>query len=206
MLEAARGAHLAHALRHRDGQQSYPRRGWKTVLGDPRANPADRGQDAPQAEAPAPLAQTAQLSRCLSASSRIIQIQSRRARKGTPNSSPPRKSSPRANGPRVRIRFPPAESPRTSVPARRTISACLATGRRPKRLGRRRGNASTKVRRGTARAASYPREPRRWGPPGSETGDRGWGISDRLIDQNSKRRLKAAATCTAPKAPSSASR
>src|SRR6516162_7854200 len=69
MLEAARGAHLAHALRHRDGQQSYPRRGRKPVLGNPRANPADRGKDAPQAEAPAPLAQTAQLSRCLSAPS-----------------------------------------------------------------------------------------------------------------------------------------
>src|SRR3974377_1158933 len=69
MLDAARGAHPAHALRHRDGWQSYLSRGRKAVLGNPRTHPADRGKVAPQAQAPAPLAQTAHLSRYLSASS-----------------------------------------------------------------------------------------------------------------------------------------
>jgi hypothetical protein len=70
MLDAAGGAHPAHALRHRDGH-AYLGRSRKPVLGNPRTNPADRGQVASQPQAPAPLAQAAQLSQYLSAHSPV---------------------------------------------------------------------------------------------------------------------------------------
>ena len=50
----ARGARAAHALRHRHEHRSHARRGRPAVLGDARADPADRGEGAAEAEASVP--------------------------------------------------------------------------------------------------------------------------------------------------------
>ena len=58
---AARGAHAAHALRHRHEQRPHAGRGRPAVLGDARAHPPDRGQGAKEAEAPEPVKDTQKL-------------------------------------------------------------------------------------------------------------------------------------------------
>ena len=57
--DAARGARAAHALRHRDEHRSHAGGGRAAVLGDPRADPADRGEGAAEAEASEPVAEDA---------------------------------------------------------------------------------------------------------------------------------------------------
>ena len=66
VADAARGARPAHALRHRHEHRPHARGGRPAILGDARAHPPDRGQGAPEAQAPQPLAQAAQLPRHLS--------------------------------------------------------------------------------------------------------------------------------------------
>ena len=70
LAHPARGARAAHALRHRHEHRPHAGRGRPAILGDARAHPPDRGQGAAQAEAPEPLAQTAQLPRQLNAGRR----------------------------------------------------------------------------------------------------------------------------------------
>ena len=50
----ARGARAAHALRHRHEHRSHAGGSRPAVLGDPRADPADRGEGAAEAEASEP--------------------------------------------------------------------------------------------------------------------------------------------------------
>ena len=61
LAHAARGARAAHALRHRHEHRPHAGGSRPAVLGHARAHPPDRGQGAAQAQAPEPLAQTAQL-------------------------------------------------------------------------------------------------------------------------------------------------
>ena len=68
LADAARGARVAHALRHRHEHRPHARRGRPAVLGHPRAHPPDRSQGAAQAQAPEPVAQATQLPRQLRAS------------------------------------------------------------------------------------------------------------------------------------------
>ena len=65
LAHAARGARAAHALRHRHEHRPHARRGRPAVQRHPRAHPPDRGQGAPQAEAPVKVAQAALLPRQL---------------------------------------------------------------------------------------------------------------------------------------------
>ncbi len=51
LADAARGAGLAHALRHRDEHRPHARGGRPAVQCHPRAHPPDRGQGAAEAEA-----------------------------------------------------------------------------------------------------------------------------------------------------------
>ena len=60
-VDAARGAHSAHALRHRHEQGPHAGGGRPAVLGDARAHPPDRGQGATEAEAPEPVKDTQKL-------------------------------------------------------------------------------------------------------------------------------------------------
>ena len=61
--DRARGARLAHALRHRHEHRPHIGRGRPAILGDPRAHPPDRGEGPAQIEAPEPVAQITQLPR-----------------------------------------------------------------------------------------------------------------------------------------------
>ena len=58
VTRAARGAHSAHALRHRHEQGPHAGGGRQAVLGHARAHPPDRGQGAAEAEAPEPVKDT----------------------------------------------------------------------------------------------------------------------------------------------------
>ena len=60
-LDAARGAHLTHALWHRHEHRPHAGGSRPTVLADARANSADRGQGAEEAEAPEPIKRTQEL-------------------------------------------------------------------------------------------------------------------------------------------------
>ena len=62
-----RRARAADALRHRDEHRSYARGGRAAVLGHPRADPADRGEGAAEAEASEPVAENAELPRPIDA-------------------------------------------------------------------------------------------------------------------------------------------
>ncbi len=75
LADRARGARAAHALRHRHEHRPHAGRGRPAILGDPRAHPPDRGEGPAQAEAPEPLAQTAQLPRYV----RPVALQARAA-------------------------------------------------------------------------------------------------------------------------------
>ena len=59
--DAARGQGAAHALRHRDEHRPHAGRSGQAVRRDARAHPPDRGQGDPQAQAPEPLRQAADL-------------------------------------------------------------------------------------------------------------------------------------------------
>ena len=61
--DPARGAGAQDALRDRHEHRPHSGRGRPAVLGHPRAHPSDRGQGAPQAQAPKPLAHAAQFPR-----------------------------------------------------------------------------------------------------------------------------------------------
>ena len=61
VLDAARRARAAHALRHRHEHRPHAGRGRPAVLGDARAHPPDRGQGAAQAQASEPVAEAAEL-------------------------------------------------------------------------------------------------------------------------------------------------
>src|SRR5258708_40143791 len=61
--DAARGAHSAHALRHRYEQGPHARVGRSAVFGDARAHQADRGQGAAEVEAPEPVKDSQKLPR-----------------------------------------------------------------------------------------------------------------------------------------------
>ena len=61
VTDAARGAHPAHALRHRHEQRPHAGGGRPAVLGDARAHPPDRGQGAAEAQAPEPIKDTQKL-------------------------------------------------------------------------------------------------------------------------------------------------
>ena len=65
LADAARGARLAHALRHRHEHRPHAGRGRPAILGHPRAHPPDRGQGPAQAQAPVAVAEAAQLPRQL---------------------------------------------------------------------------------------------------------------------------------------------
>jgi DNA-directed RNA polymerase sigma subunit (sigma70/sigma32) len=58
---AARSQGAAHALRHRDVHRPHAGRSGQAVRRDARAHPPDRGQGHPQAQAPQPLGQAADL-------------------------------------------------------------------------------------------------------------------------------------------------
>ena len=60
--DPARGAGVAHALRHRHEHRPHARGSRPAVLGDPRAHPPDRGQGAAQAQAPEPQPEAEELS------------------------------------------------------------------------------------------------------------------------------------------------
>ena len=68
LADGARGAGIADALRDRHEYRPHSRRSRSAILGDPRADPPDRGKSAEKAQASEPLAQVAQLPRHLSAS------------------------------------------------------------------------------------------------------------------------------------------
>ena len=59
--DPARGAGPADALRHRHEHRPHPGGGRPAVLGHPRTHPSDRGQGAPQAQAPEPQPQAQEL-------------------------------------------------------------------------------------------------------------------------------------------------
>ena len=59
--DATRGAHHTHALWPRHEQRPHAGGSWPTVLVDARANSADRGQGAEEAEAPEPIKRTQEL-------------------------------------------------------------------------------------------------------------------------------------------------
>ena len=59
--DATRGAHHTHALWPRHKQRPHTGGSWPTVLVDARANSADRGQGAEEAEAPEPIKRTQEL-------------------------------------------------------------------------------------------------------------------------------------------------
>src|SRR5205807_1687989 len=61
LAHPARGARVAHALRHRHEHRPYAGRGRPAVLGHPRAHPPDRGQGTAQAQAPEPEPEAAEL-------------------------------------------------------------------------------------------------------------------------------------------------
>ena len=63
VLDAARGAHSSHAIRHRHEQGSHAGGGRPAVLVDARAHQADRGQGAAEAEAPEPIKDSQKLPR-----------------------------------------------------------------------------------------------------------------------------------------------
>ena len=65
IIDAPRGAHCSHALRHRHEHRPHARRGRPAVLGDPRAHPPDRGEGAAEAEAPEPVEDSKNLPRQL---------------------------------------------------------------------------------------------------------------------------------------------
>ena len=65
VADPARGAGVAHALRHRHEHRPHARRGRPAVLGDPRAHPPDRGQGAAQAQASEPEPEAQELPRQL---------------------------------------------------------------------------------------------------------------------------------------------
>ena len=67
LAHAARGARAPHALRHRHEHRPHAGRGRPAVLGDARAHPPDRGEGAPEAEAPEPVAEAQELPGQLSA-------------------------------------------------------------------------------------------------------------------------------------------
>ena len=60
--DAARGARVAHALRHRHEHRPHAGRSRPAVQGDARAHPPDRGKGAAQAEASLKVAEAAELS------------------------------------------------------------------------------------------------------------------------------------------------
>src|ERR1700716_2434184 len=64
---AARGAHPAHAFRHRRNDRAYPRRGRTDLRGDARTDPADRGDRPQEAAPPHPGAQARDFRRELTA-------------------------------------------------------------------------------------------------------------------------------------------
>jgi len=59
--DATRGAHRTHALWPRHEQRPHTGGSWPTVRVDARANSADRGQGAEEAEAPEPIKRTQEL-------------------------------------------------------------------------------------------------------------------------------------------------
>jgi RNA polymerase sigma factor (sigma-70 family) len=61
LAQPARGAYLTHALWHRHEHRPHAGRSGPTVLTDARANSADRGQGAEEAEAPEPIKRTQEL-------------------------------------------------------------------------------------------------------------------------------------------------
>ena len=61
VLDATRGAHRTHALWHRHEFRPHAGGSRPTVLADARANSADRGQGAEEAEAPEPIKRTQEL-------------------------------------------------------------------------------------------------------------------------------------------------
>ncbi len=61
VLDPARGARIAHALRHRHEHRPHIGRGRPAVLGHPRAHPPDRSQGAAQAEASEPVEEAEEL-------------------------------------------------------------------------------------------------------------------------------------------------
>ncbi len=63
--DAARGARPADALRHRHEHRPHPRGGRPAVQRHARAHPPDRGQGAPEAQAPEPLPKAPELPRHL---------------------------------------------------------------------------------------------------------------------------------------------
>ena len=63
IIDAARGARVAHALRHRHEHRPHAGGSRPAVLGDARAHPTDRGQGAAQAEAPEPVKDSQKLPR-----------------------------------------------------------------------------------------------------------------------------------------------
>ena len=63
VLDAARGAHSSHAIRHRHEHRPHAGGGRPAVLGDARAHPPDRGQGAAEAEAPEPVKDSQKLPR-----------------------------------------------------------------------------------------------------------------------------------------------
>ncbi len=65
LADAARGARLAHALRHRHEHRPHAGRGRPAILGYPRAHPPDRGQGLAQAQAPVAVAEAPELPRQL---------------------------------------------------------------------------------------------------------------------------------------------
>ena len=65
LAHAARRARAAHALRHRHEHRPHAGRSRPAVLGHPRTHPPDRGQGAPQAQAPEPQPEAAELPRQL---------------------------------------------------------------------------------------------------------------------------------------------
>src|SRR6185437_2580719 len=65
LAHTARGARLAHALRHRHEHRPHSGRSRPAILGDARAHPPDRGQGVAQAQAPEPQPEAPQLPRQL---------------------------------------------------------------------------------------------------------------------------------------------
>src|SRR4029079_16207897 len=65
LAHTARGARLAHALRHRHEHRPHSGRSRPAILGDARAHPTDRGQGVAQAQAPEPQPEAPQLPRQL---------------------------------------------------------------------------------------------------------------------------------------------
>ena len=72
VADPARGARAADALRDRDEYRSHAGRGRPAVQRDPRAYSPDRGEGAPQAEAPQPQPQDAQLPRPVGSAGALV--------------------------------------------------------------------------------------------------------------------------------------